>query len=120
MPIDIDKFDRVRLMHMLAAAREALEFSAGRTRASLDTDPMFRRGLVNCLQEIGEAAVKVSRATRDQTPAVPWKQIAGMRNRLVHVYFAINHDLVWEVVEKDLSPLVRALSELLPKDGSQT
>lgn len=107
MESEIDPADRVRLMHMLEAAQQALDFSRGRDRHSLDTDLMYRRAVVNCIQEIGEAAVQVSEATRDLVPALPWKKVVGMRNRLVHVYFNINLDLVWEVVAKDLTPAGR-------------
>ena len=106
MPLKIPNDDRVRLLHMLDASREALAFSAGRDRRCLDTEPMYRRAVIHCIQEIGESAVRVKEETRDQLPELPWKQIVGMRHRLVHVYFAINHDLIWEVIVKDLQPLV--------------
>ena len=108
--------DRVRLLHMLQAAQQALEFAAGRERASLDQDAMFRRAVINCLQEIGEAAVRVTEDTRRRCPSLPWNQIVGMRNRLVHVYFAINLDLVWEALVRDLDPLVRELQTILNSD----
>jgi len=117
MESEMDAGDRVRLRHMLEAAQQALDFSRGRDRGSLDSDPMYRRALVNCIQEIGEAAVQVSEETRNRVTALPWKKIVGMRNRLVHVYFNINLDLVWEVVAKDLTPLVKALAPVL-KAGS--
>jgi uncharacterized protein with HEPN domain len=113
MPPEIDKTDRIRLMHMLDAARQALEFSASRNRASLDTDAMYRRAMISCIQEIGEAAVRVTEPTRQKVTELPWKQIVGMRHRLVHVYFDVNLDLVWEVVEKDLAPLVKCLEGVL-------
>jgi len=113
-PPELDPDDRVRLTHMLWAARDALKFAAGRSRQELDTEPMFRRALIHCVQEIGEAAARVSPATRSLAPAVPWPQIVGMRHRLVHVYFNIDHDLLWEVVERDLQPLVAELQRVLP------
>lgn len=113
MPDKIDPADRIRLQHMLNAAHEALEFSKGRDRSSLDVDAMYRRALVSCMQEIGEAAVRVSPSTRQLASDLPWNQIVGMRHRLVHVYFAINNDLVWEVVARDLEPLVQKLEVVL-------
>lgn len=53
------------------------------------------------------------------SPALPWNQIAGMRHRLVHAYFQINLDLVWDVVTKDLGPLLAALEPVLPEDPTQ-
>ena len=70
---------------------------------------MFRRAVVNCIQEIGEAASRVSRPGRLAAPKLPWPQIVGMRHRVVHAYFDIDHDLVWEVLDRDLKPLVTAL-----------
>src|SRR4051812_39107038 len=113
-PPELDADDRVRLTHMLWAAREALAFASGRSRPNLDTEPMFRRAVVNCIQEIGEAASRVSTKARATSPKLPWEQIVGMRHRVVHVYFAIDHDLVWEVLERDLQPLIAELERLLP------
>ena len=56
-----------------------------------------------------EVAACVSPAGRELAPSVPWQQIVGMRHRLVHTYFAINSDLVWEVIDADLKPLIAAL-----------
>lgn len=119
MPLEIDEEDRVRLLHMLEAARDALQFSDGRDRESLESDTMYRRAVIHCIQEIGEAAVRVTEPTRALVPELPWKQIVGMRNRLVHVYFSINLDLVWEVIAKDLPPLVDVLARALKSEEKQ-
>jgi len=98
---------------MLEAARQAVQFSSGKSRQSLDTDAMFRRAVINCVQEIGEAAVRMSDATRSQIPTIPWQQIIGMRNRLVHVYFHIDADIVWGVLQTDLPSLVALLEPII-------
>ena len=98
---------------MIDAGKQAMTFAKGRGRTDLDTDMMFRRAVVNRLQEIGEAAIQVSLATQRAIPAVPWMQITRMRNRLVHAYFAINLDLVWDVFVSDLSPLIEQPEEFL-------
>lgn len=110
---EIPPADVIRLRHMLDAAREALSFSAGRNRQTLDSDAMYRRAVVNCIQEIGEAAVRVGPEARAVAPTIPWRQITDMRNRLVHVYFNINNDLVWVVIDRDLQPLIESIEELL-------
>jgi uncharacterized protein with HEPN domain len=119
MPPEIDAADQTRLRHMLEAARDALQFSVGRSREDLDSDVMYRRAIVHCIQEIGEAAVRVTQPTRAIAPELPWNQIVGMRHRLVHVYFAINLDLVWEVIAMDLPPLVDALARVLNPEKKQ-
>ena len=103
--------DRVRCQHMLEAAEQACMFAENRSRAALGTDAMLTRALVHAIQEIGEAASKVSDAGRARAPEVPWPKIVGMRHRLVHDYFEINHDLVWAVVERDLPLLIAALNK---------
>ena len=105
--------DEVRIRHMIDAGRQALGFGIGRDRASLDTDMMYRRAVIHCIQEIGEAANRVSEPTRLALPTVPWRDIVLMRNRIVHVYFNVKADVVWEVLSRDLQPLVQALEEWL-------
>lgn len=72
--------DRERLGHMLDAARDAAVIVAGRTREHLAADMPLRRALVNALQEIGEAAARVSEEGRARVPALPWGQIVAARN----------------------------------------
>lgn len=62
---------------------------------------------------MGEAAARVSEPAREAHPQIPWSQIVGMRNVLVHVYFDIDHDQLWETVVRDLPPLTAALELIL-------
>ncbi|MEX2219805.1 MAG: HepT-like ribonuclease domain-containing protein [Phycisphaerales bacterium] len=114
--------DRIRCQHMLEAAEQAMSFTSGRSRADLDGDPMLTRALVHAIQEIGEAAARVSDEGRAHVPGLPWEQIVGMRHRLVHQYWDINRDLVWAVADRDLAPLINTLREAfgswpLPAEG---
>lgn len=94
--------DRIRLRHMLDAAQEALQFAAGQSRADLETNRMLARALVKDIEIIGEAASRVSQDFRATHPQLPWADIVGMRNRLIHAYFDINLDRVWDTIKKDL------------------
>lgn len=107
------KDDRVRLQHMLDAANEALGFIQGKTRSDLDKDRMLVLSLVKELEIIGEAASKVSGEIRSQNSAIPWQDIGGMRNRLIHAYFDINLDVVWKTVTRDLPSLKAELEKIL-------
>ncbi|MBE2235588.1 MAG: DUF86 domain-containing protein [Anaerolinea sp.] len=107
------KDDAPRLRHMLDAAYEAEVFTQGRTRADLDNDRMLVMALVKEIEIIGEAAYQVSAATREQLPDVPWEDIIGMRHRLVHAYFDINLDILWETLQQDLRPLGETLQEII-------
>jgi uncharacterized protein with HEPN domain len=98
---------------MLDAANEALEFIHGKNRSDLDTDRMLVLSLVKELEIIGEAANKVSAETRSQSNAIPWQDISGMRNRLIHAYFDVDLDVVWSTVTKDLPALKAELDRLL-------
>ena len=113
MPIKSAAADRIRMRHMLDAARQATDFARGRGRADLDGDPMFRRAVTHCIQEIGEAAGHVGESTRASVPGVPWRQVVGMRHNLVHAYFNIKHEAVWHVLSQELQPLIDALEAAL-------
>ena len=108
------KDDRVRLQHMLEAANEALSFIQGKTRPDLDNDRMLVLSLVKELEIIGEAAGKVSPEVRSQNSAIPWQDISGMRNRLIHAYFDINVDILWQTVTEDLPALGTELAKAMP------
>ncbi len=107
----MDTLDHVRLQHMLEAAQEALTFAEGNSRADLESDRMLAHALVECLRVAGEAARQVSSGTRQEYPAIPWQDVIGMRNQLVHEYFKIDYDIVWQTVKEDLPSLVEALEQ---------
>ena len=105
--------DEIRLRHMLDAAKEALTFSRNRSRSDLDYDRMLVHSLVRCIEIVGEAASQVTKETQDQLPDIPWPSMVAMRNRLIHAYFDIDLDRVWDTVIDDLPPLIAALELLL-------
>lgn len=69
--------------------------------------------MVKDLEIVGEAASQVTESTRVELPNVPWARIVAMRNRLVHAYFSINLDVVWQTVQEDLPILIDRLEEAL-------
>ena len=105
--------DLIRLRHMLDAASEALSFSEGKSREDLYKNRMLLLAIVKELEIIGEAAVKITKETRETLPNIPWENIAGMRNRLIHAYFDINLDRVWDTVKDDLLPLSESLGQII-------
>lgn len=113
MPRKDESADRIRILHMRDAAREAVGFVVNRTRADLDTDRMLARALTHCVQEIGEAASRVTDGARAPVPALPWRKIVGMRHIRVHDYDRIDADAVWRVVQEDLPELIAAADEAL-------
>jgi len=101
--------DSLRLQDILAAARDALTFVAGRTETELAGDRQLVLALLKCLEIIGEAAARVVDGTRAKYPNLPWADMVGMRNRLVRVYFDIDLSLLWVTVRDDLPNLIRQL-----------
>jgi uncharacterized protein with HEPN domain len=122
-PRRVEIADRIRVQHMLDAARAALRFMHGRSRLDLDNDELLARAVMHAIQEIGEAASRTTEPSRARIPGVPWTKIVGMRHRLVHVYWGVNMNLVYEVVVRDLPQLVAAIEAgvanwPMPSDGA--
>jgi len=109
--------DRVRLRHMLDYSRKAVAMIAGRTREDLDRDEMLCLALTRVVEVIGEAATRVSQAGQQQHGQIPWPEIIGLRNRLVHGYDSVDLNILWDMVQQDLSPLIEQLQAIL--GGSQ-
>jgi uncharacterized protein with HEPN domain len=112
--------DLIRLRHMLDAAREASAFATGKTRQSLDGDRGLTLILVQEITIIGEAASRISPECTAQYPEIPWAAIVGMRNRLIHAYFDIDLDIVWNTVSTRLPELIAVLERIIPTHTSSS
>ena len=95
---------------MLEHAREAIQLGAGKSRRDLDADRVLNLALVRLLEIVGEAAAKVTPEARTRYAAVPWWEIIGLRNRLIHGYDSVDFDILWHIVEDDLPALVSVLA----------
>jgi uncharacterized protein with HEPN domain len=104
-----------RLRHMYDHAAEALGMIAGKNRQDLDADRMLNLALVRLLEIVGEAATHISEDTRAAIANVPWPQIVGLRNRLIHGYDRVDLDVLWKIVQQDLPALVAELAKVLEK-----
>jgi uncharacterized protein with HEPN domain len=107
------KNDSVRIRHILDAAQEAISFADNRSRTDLDTDRKLNLSLVRLLEIIGEAARGISEEFRQNHPDLPWNKMVGMRDRLIHGYFDVNLDVVWETITEDLPGLVAQLEKMV-------
>jgi uncharacterized protein with HEPN domain len=111
----------IRLRHMLDHAREASAMAKGRGRAELDTDRQLNLSLVRLLEIVGEAASRVPAEQRSLYPDIPWPEIVGLRNRLIHGNDSVDFDILWQIVSKTGSVDGPAPSTLplhfLPLDG---
>jgi uncharacterized protein with HEPN domain len=105
------------LQHILEAAQKAVTYTKGRKRADLDDDELLGLGLIRLLEIIGAAAWGISEKLRNLYPEIAWRQMANMRNRLIHGYFDVNNDLVWETVTKELPPLITKIKAVIKKEA---
>ncbi|PTL35119.1 hypothetical protein CLG94_11600 [Candidatus Methylomirabilis limnetica] len=105
--------DQVSLKDMLSHAREAVDLLGGSIREELAANRVLQLALTQLVEIIGEAANRMSQPTQSRHPEIPWLQIIGMRNRLVHGYDVIDFDLLWDTITTDLPPLIDALQEIV-------
>jgi uncharacterized protein with HEPN domain len=104
--------DRVRILHMIEATETVLNFITGRQRADFNSDRMLLFAVVRAIEVIGEAAGRVSEATRGAAADIPWSLIVSMRNRLIHAYFDVDNDVVWKAATEELPALLPKLRGL--------
>ena len=118
--------DLIRLRHMMDHAIEAVAMAQGRHRQDLDADRQLNLSLVRLLEIVGEAAARVSANTQQQCPTIPWPEVVGLRNRLIHGYDSVDFDILWTILTEDLPPLIAALNSYLvrplepPADASSS
>ena len=101
--------DQVSLRQMLEFAEEAVDLADGRSRSDLDLDRPFALSVLHLVQLVGEAARRVSAATREANPHIRWLDAVGMRSRIVHAYDAVDFNVVWETLQLDLPQLIAQL-----------
>ncbi len=107
--------DHVSLMDMLRHAREAVELLGSAKPVDLSGNRVMQLALTRLVEIVGEAANRISGNTQQENPHIPWIEINGMRNRLVHGYDVIDYDVLWDTITNDLPPLIAALESLLEK-----
>jgi uncharacterized protein with HEPN domain len=105
--------DRETRLEMLRHAREILELTRGRTQADLENERTLELSLLHLFALIGEIATRVSSAARDAHPEIPWRQITGMRNWVIHAYDRVELETVWQAVAEDVPPLVAHLERIV-------
>jgi uncharacterized protein with HEPN domain len=114
---DLPARDAALLLDMLLAARDARSFVEGLDEAAFFASRLHQNAVIRSVEVVGEAAGKVSAATQVAHPEIPWRDITGMRHRLIHGYGDVRLDLVWTVVRDHLDPLIAQLVRLIPEDS---
>ncbi|MEB3192716.1 MAG: DUF86 domain-containing protein [Snowella sp.] len=103
-----DRYSEDYLRDMAEAIELAIEFTDGMEFEKFTSDKKTIFAVTRAIQIIGEAVKKIPDTTRQQYPQVPWKDIAKMRDKVTHQYFAVKLDVIWDTVQQDL-PLLKTL-----------
>ncbi len=115
MPRDDDAY----LMDMLFAAQDGARFATGLTFSRFEKSRLHQYEILKAIEIIGEAAARISAETKKDHPDIPWSEIIGMRNRLVHGYFEVKLKRVWDTVQHALAALIVEIEPLVPLDDEK-
>ncbi len=107
--------DRDLLGDIQEALRRARSYTEGQSYEQFLADTKTQDAVIRSLEILGEATKKLSPALRESHPEIPWKSLAGVRDKLIHDYFGVNIDIVWQIVEDQL-PGLSAQIEAMLKD----
>lgn len=105
-------FELVR--HMLIESEFIIEHVQGKSKNEVLSDEVLCRALVRSLEIIGEAAKKIDEEFKSDYPQIEWKKMAGTRDKLIHHYFGIDYDIVFDIVEHKIPDMVDFLREIIP------
>ena len=99
------------------AIRRIGEYTTGMTYQAFLEDTKTQDAVIRNLEIIGEATKNLSKDLRERYPHVPWKGMAGVRDRLIHHYFGVNLDIVWQIVTDELPKVSSQLKSILQEEG---
>lgn len=103
----------IALQQILLHAQEAVKIAEEKTRADLDADRLLNLALTRLVEIIGEAANRVPEYVQTKYPQLPWLQMIGARNRLIHGYDNVDFDILWAIIKNDLPDLIVQLQKIL-------
>jgi uncharacterized protein with HEPN domain len=106
------KDDLAYIEHILDCIRKINEFSSGLTLKEFKTNEMAQDAIIRNIEIIGEASKKISRDTKQTYYKIPWKEIAGMRDKLIHDYLGVDVIVVWKTIKEDIPALEKSISEI--------
>ncbi|MBI2863793.1 MAG: DUF86 domain-containing protein [Chloroflexi bacterium] len=107
---------KLRIKGILQAITCIQDYTAGMSIETFKADELRVDGVIRNLAVIGEAAAHIPPSVQQRYPAVPWSEMRGMRNVVIHVYFGIMLDVLWDTVQSDLPALAPQLQDILDKE----
>lgn len=107
------KDDTVFLRHIRDAINKIQEYTRGMDYEDFRASSLVQDGVIRQLEIMGEAAKNLSQETREKHPYIPWKDMAGMRDKLIHQYFGVDIAGIWDTAEQDIPTLKKYLIKLL-------
>jgi uncharacterized protein with HEPN domain len=106
------KDDLAYIEHILDCIRKINEFSSSLTLKEFKTNEMAQDAIIRNIEIIGEASKKISRDTKQTYYKIPWREIAGMRDKLIHDYLGVDVSVVWKTIKEDIPALEKSISEI--------
>ena len=107
------KKDKVYLQHILDAIKDTEKFLENTSPETFQENREKQYATLRALEIIGEASKNLSGELKNKNPQVQWKEITGMRDKLIHAYFGVNLNLVWETTQKSLPILKQQITNIL-------
>ncbi len=105
--------DSATLLDIVLAARDVIEFTAGVERGEFLRNRILQSAILHKLMVIGEAVKRLSNETRDRHPQIPWQDIAGLRDKLIHDYGEIDLGQIWDISQARIPSLLKQLEPLI-------
>jgi len=102
--------------HILESINKIKDFSKNLSKEELSKNELNKYALIRAIEIIGEAVKNLPSDFKDKYPNIPWSKIAGMRDKLMHHYFGVNFDNVWEVIKQDIPKLEQDIEEIINKE----
>jgi uncharacterized protein with HEPN domain len=107
--------DKIFIEHILISISAIESFIQNVDKNHFLKNRMMQGAIIREIEIIGEAAKNISRETRNKNRSIPWKQIAGMRDKLIHHYFGVDLNIVWNTIQEAIPPLKKQMQKLMNK-----